>query len=187
MSRLRSKRPNSDTIKSNDRSLFLGFTDFAFWSALKTLSENRNLTENNPEIRLFVDKLMNFEELNASDLPELRISVTQSEAYSILSENIIYKNCLDNVKQCFPIFITSKITKHVSQRQFEDLLNNQENGRNADIDDELKKILTIRRLQDGLAVIDESPKKIYLLIDSERSIMPHIYDKYLFILRVYKM
>ena len=108
---------------------------------------------------------------------EVRFSGKVDDAYKLLKASKAYKR-IGKKNGILPICDICKITNQVPLKDFEKAMKKR------NMDDELKSTYRMRRLQEGLAVIDGTD--VHLLVDDKRSMMPNMYEMGIYLLREYK-
>lgn len=154
---------------------FLRFTDTVFWDAVRTISDSMQMK--NREIEKFANKLSAYSEIEYIPDSEIRFSGKTSCAFRELKSSKAYKRLLSK-NGILPICDVCKITNQVPKKVFEAFLKKRV------VDNELKETYRIRRLQEGLAVIDKG--EVHLLVDDKRSMMSCMYNMGIYLLREYK-
>lgn len=161
------------TVGENEK--YLKFTDMVFWEAVREISDGKSCT--NVEIKKFADKLSSFGEIEYVNDSEVRFSGKVDDAYKLLKASKAYKR-IGKKNGILPICDICKITNQVPLKDFEKAMKKR------NMDDELKSTYRMRRLQEGLAVIDGTD--VHLLVDDKRSVMPNMYEMGIYLLREYK-
>lgn len=174
------KRLNDITIDDSEKMEYLRFTDNKFWNTVDHLYNSVDDEDMNKDIASFVKALVMYNDLEHSDASEIRLITNSNDAYKSLIQSNIYKNC-SNTNDCkIPMFNVCSITNHVPLDTYiSSIKTNDDDG------EELIELNKIRRLQDGLAVIDEDNNDIHLLVDDDRSLIKTMYNTKLYVLREY--
>ena len=138
-----------------------------------------------PYADVFQDLLLKYQELDLTE--NKQISVTFSDAEELwehLRENPICRNVHRKDAEVIPILniesFTHQLPEAVYEQKLEKLLDEGEiNARQADL-------MRIRRLQEGITIIEEGKEPI-LLSDSPASLMSRLYSTKVCILREYEL
>jgi metal dependent phosphohydrolase len=156
---------NKSIIKS-----YYEFNDYAFWNTM--FSPNK---DEFPDFVKFIKRVLSEKKIiKCVDETELRMITSDSK--------IFYKEYKERIKlfkkENYPIFISSKLTKHIPIQQFEKLIKKNS--------DEVKKSRLIRRMLDGITIIEDD-YSCHLLIDDMRSLVKNCFDIRLYCLREYEI
>lgn len=146
------------------------FNDYAFWNTI--FSPNK---DEFPDFVKFIKRVLSEKKIiKCVDETELRMITSNPK--------IFYKEYEAKIKlfkkENYPIFISSDLTKHIPIGQFKKLIEKDEV--------ELKKSRLIRRMLDGIAVIEDD-YSCHLLVDDKQSLVKNCFDTKLYCLREYEI
>ena len=157
---------NKDLKDNKITDSFYKFNDVSFWNLIYYKDQDYF-----PEfLKNIKSILLQKKSIKCIDKTELRIITNSVKEFVDACESTIQKINKEN----YPIFIVYNLTKHVPKEKFESLFNK---------DVKLKNEKMIRRLYDGLAVIDD--KECHLLIDDRQSLIHNCWNLTLYCLREY--
>ena len=173
----------AETHEQNDQ--FLRFTDRTFWSQLdEKARENMGGLVDEYLLKIH-DRLQHYQEFDMSDNGE--IIITSSEKPKIvqtLRESDIYQRLLRQNEDRLTLYHERGFTSQIREDDFRRVLREQfKNDSHERLEEKFVKY-NEKRLQEGIAVIDEQ-KPLHLLADDSRSIMSHLYSTKTHILREY--
>lgn len=171
---------NVMTHCTNDK--YLMFTDTFFWSQLSKVSLEglKGITEDC--LTVMFDKFIHYQELEFGE----EVVITSNEVDKVkkkLQASGIYTHLLDTDEKSLMLFHKRGFTSEIREKDYKDLL--QERWRDEYSDERFTNV-NITRLQEGIAVIDDTDS-IRLLVDDSRSIMNYLYDTKTYILRKYTL
>lgn len=157
---------------------YLDFTDMEFW---KHLINSPGSLETKVEI--LRKKLLECDELKeindseivivSDDFNEVIEKITNNELYKCFKNDVLEKQ----ESSIFPVFKNISFTDHIPLNNYETLIKDQR--------DKEKEKFMIKRLQDGICVIDNN-MQLSLLVDNESSLMSKLYLIKKYFLRFYE-
>lgn len=164
---------------------FLKFTDRAFWSQLDKMSDEDMRGLVGEYVLKLRDKLAKYQEFEMSKDGEIIITSNQPEkAAKVLKESDIYKNLQQDSEDRLMLYHEKGFTSQIREEDFRALLSKQfPNDQEKKLEEKFHKY-NIKRLQEGIPVIEER-KMPKLLADDSRSIMSHLHSTKTYILREY--
>lgn len=180
---LRNKWISGDPEKKD----YLSFNDNYFWSSLKSIIENPAKEVFPPYVRFLCEQLLKHQELEYIENSEYKIiSNNKTLTKNSLLETEIVQN-IHNWDDKIAVLSRREITKHRPYAKFIELIKLPDSLDGKIDDDEIEKHQTAMntlRLMDGICVADEETP-LHLLCDDRRSLMQHLCDSELVILRAY--
>lgn len=167
-------------VKSHDDNTdFLYFTDRAFWDSLHHVELPGNTCE-----RRFRELLLKYQELDLTDNRELSVNFSNlSQLTDQLESHPIYENLLSGRSDKIPVVYVENFTGQVPAGIFEKRLDHEFAGKT--ISEEERERLHVRRMQEGITILEEGKKPI-LLCDSPASLMSQLYPLRICIMREYQ-
>lgn len=171
------------THEQNDQ--FLKFTDRTFWSQLdKPARVSMGGLEDEYLLKIH-DRLQHYQEFEMSTNGEIIITSSEKpKIFHALKESDIYQRLLCKDGGRLMLYHERGFTSQIREEDFRNVLREQfKNDSNERLEEKFVKY-NEKRLQEGIAVIDEQ-KPLHLLADDSRSIMSHLYSTKTHILREY--
>lgn len=181
--------PNAQTLLAyvrnhNKNDEFLKFTDRTFWTQLDLLTQSDvDLDDYVSKYMVKVhERLQHYQEFEF--LKENEYIVTSNNkkgVYNSIIEKEIYKNLDSKDENRLVLYHDKGFTTEIPEKTFRERI---DSINSKPITDEEFTKFNIKRLQEGVAVI-ESDQNMHLLVDDTKSIMSHLYDTKTYILREY--
>ncbi|MBU9736281.1 HD domain-containing protein [Diplocloster agilis] len=166
--------------KHNGKTEFLYFTDRAFWDSVHHVSMGYS-----PYADVFQELLLKYQELDLTENKQISVTFSsEEELREHLKENPICRNVYRDDAETVPILNIESFTHQQPSAVYEQkLLKLLEEGK---ISPQQADIMRIRRLQEGITIIEEGKEPI-LLSDSPASLMSRLYSTKVCILREYAL
>lgn len=134
--------------------------------------------------RRFRELLLKYQELDLTDNRELSVNFSSlSQLTDQLESHPIYENLLSGRSDKIPVVYVENFTGQVPAEIFEKRLDHKFAGKT--ISEEERERLHVRRMQEGITIIEEGKKPI-LLCDSPASLMSQLYPLRICIMREYQ-
>lgn len=174
------KKPELDEIinKHNESSAYLTQTDTMFWSTLNRVQEVLNSDYVPEYVKKIACVLADYGELEY--IPDSEVKVLSADMEKV--EKVFSKVELD--VSGIPLLEVRSITNHMPIEVYEKRFT-ERFGQQNDLDLEDLKNMKVRRMQEGIAVIDGAD--VHLLVDDYRSLIASMYEIKLYLLRQYKL
>ncbi len=180
--------PNPKELKSwiklhDQNKEYLLFSDVFFWAQVTgpEFEKKRDYIDE-PYIKTMLDMLVEYSEPECLD--EFIISSNdRKEAKNKLKQSDVYGTIGESDKEIY-LFHSRAFTKEMPEDEYRRILSIRWD-RKLD-ENSLFEKTKIRRLQEGIAVIDESYEEPHLLVDDSRSVMSSLWKDKKYILRKYR-